>query len=151
VIENQSVKQIPSAPYKGYAPDSYAFCDIWHTPKYNKKGQPTGKWGYVGVFVSYVDAKHFENNENELHKRFRPHPAANKAMRLFKNDMVMLMNAQGNDQLMRVCGYSATANKLDVRSHLDSGSKQNHKAIPVLMETMRMHKVHVTIDGRILR
>ena len=151
VIKNQSIQPIESAPYKGYSTDSIAFCDIWYTPKLKQKGKANGHWGFVGAYVSYADAKAFENNEDALHLKYRPHPAARKAMRIFKNDMVMLTDAQGREQLTRVAGYSATANKLDVRAHTESGGKQNFKAIPVLMGEMIMRKVYVTVDGRILR
>lgn len=150
LIPNQSITPIPSAPYKGYAPDSFAFCDIWLAPKYNSKKQPTGKWAYIGAYVSYADAIRFQEDEDGLHEMYKPHPAAKKVMRLFKNDMVMLTDAKGNELLHRIAGYSATANKIDIRPHTESGGKQNYKAISVLMDTMRMRKVHVSIDGRIL-
>ncbi|WFS63048.1 type II CRISPR RNA-guided endonuclease Cas9 [Pseudodesulfovibrio thermohalotolerans] len=151
VIKNQSIQPIKSAPYKGYSTDSIAFCDIWYTPNLKRKGKANGHWNFVGTYVSYADAKAFENNEDALHLKYRPHPAARKVMRLFKNDMVMLTDVQGREQLTRVAGYSATANTLDVRNHTESGGKQNFKAIPVLMGKMIMRKVHVTVDGRILR
>ena len=151
VVKNQSITPIESAPYKGYTTDSIAFCDIWHEPKYNKKGEATGKWGFVGRFISYADAKKYEYDDNTLNVKYKPHPAARKIMRLFKNDMVALTGDKGQEQLMRVAGYSATANKLDLRPHVESGGKQNFKAIPVLLEKMCMRKVHVTVDGRIIR
>ncbi len=148
VIKNQSVRQIPSAPYKGYVPDSIAFCDIWHAPKYNKKGKANGKWGYVGAFVNYADAIRFEGEEDSLHEKYKPHPAAKKIMRLFKNDMVMLSDSLGVESPFRVAGYATTANKIDIQLHTESAGKQNFKAIPVLMEKMFMRKVHVDVDGR---
>lgn len=150
VIKNQSVQSIPSAPYKSYAPDSIAFCDIWHAPKYNKKGKATGKWGYVGAFVNYADAARFDGNDDALHEAYKPHPAAKKVMRLFKNDMVMLTDDSGMEQTMRVAGYSTTQNKLDVRLHHAASSEKHYKAIPTLMEKMYMRKVRVTVDGRIV-
>lgn len=149
VIKNQSVRPIPSAPYKGYAPDSVAFCDIWHAPKYNRSGKATGKWGYVGAYVNYADAVLFEGNEDGLHEAYKPHPAAKKVMRLFKNDMVMLTDEHGQESLIRVAGFSTTDNRLDVRSHSLSGGKQNFKTIPGLMEKRLMRKVHIDVDGRV--
>ena len=151
VVKNQSITPIESAPYKGYTTDSIAFCDIWNEPKYNKKGEATGKWGFVGKFISYADAKKYEGDEDALHEVYKPHPAARKIMRLFKNDMVMLTDARGVEQLTRVAGYSTTVNALDVRPHTESGSKQNFKSIVGLMEKMQMKKVHLTVDGIIVR
>jgi CRISPR-associated endonuclease Csn1 len=151
VIKNQSITPIQSAPYKGYSADSVAFCDIWHTPKYNKKGKPTGKWGFVGKYVSYADAKKYEGDDDRLHSVYKPHPAARKVMRLFKNDMVMLTDGNGGEMLTRVAGYSSTRNSLDVRPHLESVVKHNFKSIQVLSEEMFMQKVHVTIDGIVVR
>lgn len=147
VIKNQSIQPIPSAPYKGYAVDSLAFCDIWQTPKYNKKGKATGKWGYVGKFISYAEAKRYEGNEAALHADTKPHPAARKIMRVYKNDLVLLTNIQGEEKLMRVAGFSASDNRLDIRPHTESGGKQIYKAIPVLIEQLSMRKVHVSLDG----
>lgn len=110
-----------------------------------------GKWGFVGVYVSYADAKVYENNEAGLHEYCKPHPAARKVMRLFKNDMVMVTDAEQKECLMRVAGFSATNNKLDVQPHTESGGKQNFKTIPVLIENMYMRKVHVTVDGQLMR
>ncbi len=150
VVKNQSITPVPSARYKGYATDSIAFCDIWHAPKYTSKGKPTGKWGYVGAYVSYADALRFDGDEEGLHERCKPHPAAKKIMRLFKNDMVMLTDEQGNEQVTRIAGFSATDNRLDVRPHTESAGKQNYKAIPVLMERFAMRKVRVSVAGRLL-
>ena len=137
LVTNQSISSVPDAPYKGYAPDSVAFCDIWQTP--DKK--------YRGAFVGYALAVRFAGNEDALHEATKPHPAAKKIMRLFKNDMVMLTDEDGNERLLRVAGFSATNNKIDVRTHTENGSKQNYKAIPVLIEKFSMRKVNVTVDG----
>ena len=152
-ITNQSITRIPSASYKGYSTDSIAFCDIWHTPVHNKKGKFTGKWKYVGKYVNYVDALRFDGNEEGLYEKYKPHPAAKKIMRVFKNDMVFLKVEDEEKnitwQLTRIAGFSTTDNKLDVRPHTESESKQKFKTIPVLMEKMSMQKVRVSVDGRI--
>lgn len=137
VVPNKTITPIPDAPYKGYAPDSVAFCDIWQTP--DKK--------YKGVFVGYALAVRYKGNEDALHEATKPHPAAKKVMRLFKNDMVMIVDEDGNERLLRVAGFSATNNKIDIRPHTESSSKQNYKAIPVLIEKFSMRKVNVTVDG----
>lgn len=151
VVKNQSITPIASAPYKGYTPDSTAFCDIWRTPKVNSEGRATGQWRFVGVYVSYADAKRFEGDEDGLHERLKPHPAARKVMRLFKNDMVLLTDEHGVERLCRVAGLPATENKLDVRPHVESSGKKNRISIPVLLEGRRMRKVRVTVGGRLLR
>ncbi len=151
VIKNQSITPIGSAPYKGYSTDSIAFCDIWHTPKYNRKGKTTGKWGFVGKFISYAEAKKFEGNEDGLHEAYKPHPAARKIMRLYKNDMVLLIGGKGQEELMRLAGFSATNNKLDVRPHTASDARRNFKSIQVLVENFYMQKTHISVDGMIIR
>lgn len=137
LVTNQSISAVPDAPYKGYAPDSVAFCDIWQTP--DKK--------YKGAFVGYALAVRYESNEDALHEATKPHPAAKKLMRLFKNDMVMLTDENGNERLVRVADFSATDNRIDIRPHTESSSKQNYKTIPVLMKSFSMRKVNVTVDG----
>lgn len=148
-VQNQSITPVPSAPYKGYATDSIAFCDIWLTPKYNRKGKATGKWGYAGAYVTYADAMKFEGDEDALHERYKPHPAAKKIMRLFKHDMVLLRDGQNNETLTRIAGFSTTDNRLDVRPHHESAGKRNYRTIPVLMEQFSMRKVRVSVDGRL--
>ena len=149
MVKNQSIARIESAPYKGYATDAVAFCDIWHTPKVDGKGKFSGKWKYEGAYVSYADAMQYEGREDVLHAKYKPHPAAGKVMRLFKNDMVMLTDEAGEEHLTRIAGFSTTNNKIDVRPHNISDGNRNFKAIPVLMETMSMRKVRVSVDGRI--
>ena len=92
-------------------------------------------------------AVRYKGNEDALHEATKPHPAAKKVMRLFKNDMVMIVDEDGNERLLRVAGFSATNNKIDVRTHTENCSKQNYKAIPVLIEKFSMRKVNVTVDG----
>lgn len=149
LVKNQSIKAIKSSPNKGYVIDSFAFCDIWKVPKTNKKRAFTGKHTYKGVFIDYVTAKEFEKNESGLMKKYKPHPAAKKIMRLYKYDSVMLKNADGQEQLMRIAGFGTTQNKLDIQPHTLSGGKQNHISINTLM-SQEMRKVIVTIDGRVI-
>jgi len=137
LVKNQSIVAVPDAPYKGYAPDAVAFCDIWQTP--DKQ--------YKGAFVGYALAVRYAGNEDALHEATKPHPAARKIMRLFKNDMVMLTDKNGNEQLFRVAGFSTTNDRIDIRPHTENSSKQNSKSIQKLIEESSMRKVNVTVDG----
>lgn len=157
LIKNQSIKAIPSANYKGYAPDSFAFCDIWHVPeiatKGKNKGKFTGKFSFQGSFVPFVDAIKYHNNDAELFKLYKPHPAAKHCMRLFKEDMVLWqceVNGQVEEVLSRVAGYSTTRNQIDLRKHNQAGQlKDNFISINKLMTKGKMQKVRVGIDGGI--
>lgn len=151
VIPGRSLTPIPSARYKNYGVDSYAFCDIWQVPVTNKRKAFTGKWTFKGEFVSYADAKRLENDEAGLQEERKPHPAAKKKMRLYKDDMVMLTNAQGIEELYRVAGLNASSGRLDLRPHTYSGSKQMFASISTMMTSKYMRKVYVTVDGQVLR
>lgn len=126
-VPNNSIARIGSAPFKGYARNSYAYCDVWQVP--HKKDKKTGKWSYKyqGVFIPYADVKaHSDNPEN-----WRPHPAAKKLMRLYKNDNIRLVDREtGETKVMRVAGYDSGKNKFDVQDNLVAKSeKQNHVSI----------------------
>jgi len=144
LVKDQTVVAVPSAPYKGYAPESYAFCDIWRAPK----GGP-GKWAkdeYVwqGVFWPYAETIGGEVDKG----RKKPHPAARYVTRLFKDDMVAYEDG-GETRIMRVAGFSTTNNRIDLRPHNLTDSPQRYFGINVL-GAKGLRRLHVTADGRIL-
>lgn len=141
-VINQSIQAIPSAQYKGYSVDSIAFCDIWKVPV-NKKGKFTGKFKYEGSFIKYFDALKYLNNDEELFKNHKPHPAAKYIARLFKNDAVLI-----DGEIKKVAGYSATQNKLDLRPLNNPNSGRNFISVNVCCEK-GLKKITVSPDGRI--
>ena len=143
LVTNQTVKPVPSAPYKGYKPDSYVCCDVWRCPK-----GKAGKWRheqyeYRGVYWSYMDTP---NGVPAPHAR-KPHPAAKLVARFYKNDMVAYEEG-GPTQVMRVAGFSTTNNKLDVVPHSAADPKQNFVALNKL-GAGGLRKLRVSPDGRI--
>ena len=147
VVTDQTVKPVPTAPYKGYQPDSYACCDIWALPPKRKGGKAT----YKGVFWLYSEVEtdddtgkpHIDKNRN------KPHPAARYMTRVFKDDLIEV-GALGSGDIYRVAGFSTTNNKLDVRAPCSNETKQIFKAINILGQN-GLHRLYVTPDGRVLR
>ncbi|WP_223669051.1 type II CRISPR RNA-guided endonuclease Cas9 [Kangiella shandongensis] len=119
-VPNNSVKPIPSAPYKGYGLNGYAYCDVWQIP--TKKDPKTGKWlyKYEGAFVPYAEIKQYDRHpKRPTDKQGRSHPAAKRLMRLYKDDNIRLTNLEtGEIEVMRLAGYHAFANKFDLRPNL---------------------------------
>ncbi len=167
LINVSTLEAIPSAPYKGYPPAERAFCDIWRIPVKKTKSNPDG-FRYKGRFVTYAQAKHFENPKKpdrvfdaELFEELRRlrliHPAAKHMMRLFKNDMVMVEDDKGDKYLMRVASFNTTRNKLVLQPHFQSKAGQEEKTIPDLMtpqqkegKLTKMKKVLITPAGRLI-
>ena len=78
VIDRQTVVPIKDRfgkPYKGYKLDSNAFADIWRMPD-------DGTWKIVAV-----PTFHANQGDKFYLDRFRPHPAAKRLMRIYKDDM----------------------------------------------------------------
>ncbi len=150
LLKNQSATPIPSAPHKAYAIASYAYCDIWKVPSTNKKNKFTGKFEFVGAFIPFVDAMLYQNNQAELFKKYKPHPAAKHCMRLFKNDLVEIIKDNGEKEILRVAGYSAGRNCLDVRPVSEATDKANQKSINVLISINAMRKIYLSVDGRVM-
>lgn len=92
---DSSVQTVSSAPFKGYALDGYAWCDIWRLPN--------GK--VESDFVSYLDANKLDRNEISIDER-KPHPAAKRLLRLYKNDFIRLAK-EPDRGLLRVVEFSA--------------------------------------------
>lgn len=141
LITDQTVTPVPSAPYKGYKPDSYVCCDIWRLPK-GKEGQwVTGQYKWEGVYWLYAEASELAPKPETK----KPHPAAKFVTRLFKNDLVAFDDG-GMTVVRRVAGFSTTNNKLDVVSHNEANPKQTYVSINVL-GAQGLRKLFVAPDG----
>ena len=121
-VPNNSVKPIPSAPYKGYGLNGYAYCDVWQIP--TKKDPKTGKWlyKYEGAFVPYAEIKKYKKKpKRPVDKQGRSHPAAKRLMRLYKDDNIQLTNLEtGEIEVFRVAGYNTSVNCIDIRPNLQA-------------------------------
>ena len=145
LIKNQSVKPVPSAPYKGYALESYACCDVWRIPPQKAKNGKFGRPKWEGAFWPYAETVGDASPDKALKK---PHPAAKFVTRLFKDDVIAFEDGD-RTQIMRVFGFSTTQNKLDVRPHFAATAEQTYVSINVLSEK-GLRKLYVTPDGQIL-
>ena len=143
LVTNQTVAPVASAPYKGYAPDAYVFCDIWRVPAGRAGRYKKGEHKWIGAFRSVAEVAHPPADANA----WKPHPAARRVMRLFKDDMVE-MTEDGQHKVMRVAGFSTTDNRIDLCPHLDATSARRYISINVLKDR-GLRKLHVTPDGRI--
>jgi len=149
LVSNQSAKPIPSAPYKAYAPDSFVCVDIWQVPK----GKP-GKWKageheWHGAFWSYAQCKgKVPDKNNGLISGAPVHPAAKFITRLFKNDVVELVNS-GQPQVMKVAGFSTTNNKIDLRPQYQTEGKHSYVSINILRKSFRK-KLRISEDGYVI-
>jgi CRISPR-associated endonuclease Csn1 len=151
---------IKSAPFKAYMPGDYLFVDIWmiNDPKRGKKR-------YEGVFVTRAQA----NQKGFVAPR--PHPAAKKLMRLYKNDVIFIDEGDGSYPAV-VAGYAATQNKIDIQPlhasdtisswikntnpHMLNGpwkqvDGQNFISINALFQRARISQVKISIEGKIKR
>ncbi|WP_028974957.1 type II CRISPR RNA-guided endonuclease Cas9 [Spirochaeta cellobiosiphila] len=114
IPKSQEITPIASMPQKGYQVNDYVYVDIWEVPS-KKKG---GAVSYKGVFVSRYDA-----NQKGYHYT-KPHPAAKRLMRLYKNDVIKVSHEQ-DVWYYRIAGYSTTTNCLDIRSVWASEDNKN--------------------------
>jgi len=144
-MTNQTAAPVASAPYKAYAPDAYVFCDIWRVPAGRAGRYKKGAFKWTGTFRSAADVAHPPADANAL----KPHPAARRVMRLFKDDMVE-MTEDGQLKVMRVGSFSTTDNRIDLRPHRVANATQRFISINVLKD-WGLRKLHVTPDGRIAR
>ena len=128
LVKNQTVRKIPSAPYKGCAPKSYVCCDVWRKPKGRPKKWEPNAYEYFGHYWPYTETA------DGVPPPRRPDDAANAKfiMRLFKDDMVEYNDECGRTQTMRVAGFSTTNNKLAVVPHTEANPKQSFVSINVL-------------------
>ena len=144
LVTYQTVRQVGSAPYKAYAPDSYVCCDIWRVPKGKPGKWRRGEFEWVGAYWSYAET--IGGVPDKTAKK--PQPAARFITRLFKDDMIAYEEG-GETRIMRVAGFSTTNNMLDVKPHHLADAPKTYKSINVLCG-MGLKKLHVTPDGRVL-
>jgi CRISPR-associated endonuclease Csn1 len=144
LVTNQTVAPVHSAPYKGYAPESYACCDVWQMPKGRPGKWKQGQYQWRGVFWSYAET--IQGSPDKAAKK--PHPAAKFVTRLFKDDLVSI-GEDGATKIFRIGGFSTTNNKLDVQDPYSTENPQNYVSINVLGQK-QLRRLHVTPDGLIL-
>lgn len=144
LIANQTVQPVLSAPYKGYAPESYVCCDIWKVPKGRAGKWKAGEFEWKGAYWSYAET--MNGMPDKIMKK--PHPAAQFVTRVFKDDMIAVKNG-GITEHLRVAGFSTTNNKLDVKPEYATDAPQTYVSINVL-GSKGLRRLHVTPDGRVL-
>jgi len=143
-IPNDSVKPIHSAPFKGYSINSYAYCDVWMVPTRRKSTDTEWQYKYQGVFVPYAEVRSFVNvPKRPVGTDGRVHPAAKRLMRLFKNDNIQLKsNSDSSTTVLRVVGFSASQNKLDVAANLSAqNTGHNYVSTNVLFSQNTISKM----------
>jgi CRISPR-associated endonuclease Csn1 len=147
LVSNQSAISIPSAPWKAYAPDSFMCVDIWQIPKGNRGNWKTDEFEWHGAFWSYAECKGETPDKNKGLINGAPiHPAAKHISRLFKNDLVELVE-DGQSKIMKVGGFSTTNNKIDLRPQYETDGERKFLSINVLSKSFRK-KIWVSEDGR---
>jgi CRISPR-associated endonuclease Csn1 len=147
LVSNQSATPIPSAPWKAYAPDSFVCVDIWQTPKGKSGNWKIGEYEWHGAFWSHAQCKGETPDKNDGQIRGRPiHPAAKYITRLFKNDLVELVEG-GQPKIMRVAGFSTTNNKIDLRPQYETDGKRFFVSINAMRKNFQK-KLLVAEDGR---
>lgn len=144
LVKGQTVRPVATAPYKGYAPDSYVCCDIWRVPKGKPGKWKSGEYTWIGEFWSYAETVNGSPDKAEK----KPHPAARFVTRLFKDDLVAYEDG-GRTEMMRVAGFSTTNNKLDLKPQHATDAPRNYVSINVL-GPKGLRRLHVTPDGRII-
>jgi CRISPR-associated endonuclease Csn1 len=147
LVSNQSAISIQSAPWKAYAPGSFACVDIWQVPKGKPGKWKVGEYEWHGAFWSYAECKgEIPNKNNGMIKGAPIHPAAKHISRLFKNDLVELVEG-GTSKIMKVGGFSTTNNKIDLRPQYETDGEQKYFSVNILHKTFRK-KLRVSEDGR---
>jgi len=152
LIANKSVHPISSTPYKGYALESYACCDIWWTPPKKKRNGTFTKPTWEGKFWTYADtlspSSGFDRKNPKRSQFPERHPAGRFVTRIFKDD-VIAFEENGQTHIMRVKGLQASANRFDISPHFSTDAAQKPRGINVLGE-LGLRKLFITPDGRIL-
>ena len=89
--------------------------------------------------MGYADLAERKNNP----EAGRPHPAAKKLMRLYKQDSLKFVDKKtGEISYVRVAGYSVQQNMLDIQPNLQAKSeKQRHTSINKLFKEFHIHKL----------
>jgi hypothetical protein len=150
--------QVQTAAGKWYQKNDVAFCDVWCVPGKN------GKRTYEGVFINRID---WDPEDETSVAAKRPHPAAKKIMRLFKNDVISFRH-NNEEVYCRVAGFSTTRNKIDLQPLHASGpiadwiqdtdkglvgsywspkDGQNHVSINVLFKEQETRKANISLIG----
>jgi len=147
LVSNQTAISIPSAPWKAYAPDSFVCVDIWQVPKGKPGKWKTDEYEWHGAFWSYAQCKGKTPDKNNGLINGAPiHPAAKFISRLFKNDLLELVEG-GQSKIMKVAGFSTSNNRIDLRPQYDTDGERKYFSINVLRETFQT-KLRVSEDGR---
>ncbi len=145
-VQDGSVQQIPSAPYKGYAKAGYAFVDVWKVPAHTD--QLTGKKKKESIesrFVSYADVGRQKVMKSDL-PYDKPHPAAKKLARIFKRDIIRYKDIDGWKY-----GYVNTLDASGKRFYLTSprgGDKVWKVSLSKMFTSMSGEKLHLTELGK---
>jgi CRISPR-associated endonuclease Csn1 len=138
-VKAETVEPVPSAPYKGYAKDSFVCCDIWQIPP-KKKG---GKFSFQGKYWTYANV-----HKGAIDKLLgKPHPAAKYITRLFKNDLISV-GTNDNIEIYKVAGFSTTDNRLDLRSPYPTDPPRQYMSINII-GLKGLQRLPVRPDGRI--
>jgi CRISPR-associated endonuclease Csn1 len=148
LVSNQSATPVPSAPYKAYAPDSFVCVDIWQVPKGKPGHWVKGDFEWRGAFWSYAQCRGSVPNKNAGLINDAPlHPGAKFIVRLFKNDMIEMEEAE-QMVFMRVAGFSTTNNRIDLRPQYETDGKRKFFSINTLKNQF-VKRLRVREDGSI--
>lgn len=141
--KNDSVSPVESAPFKGYAINSYAYCDVWKIPIKRDASSEEWKYEYKGTFVTSAEVNRFDKNpKRPLGRNGKQYGAAKRIMRLFKNDSIRVTSFGTNDTtFLRVAGYSAGLNQLNLTQNLDALNKRRWFSINKLFKNNKIHKL----------
>lgn len=157
VAHSQEPTIIGSAPYKAYYTADVLYCEVWMIAS-GKKVQ------YKGVFWRRAEATKRLPGEDR-----RPHPAAKKLMRLYKQDTIAL-GREGEKTYAVVHGFGGGPNKFDVRPVYCAGGiatwkeltqpeltswplrtspRENYESINAVFSKFHVSKCRITPDGRV--
>lgn len=162
--------------YKGYQVADYLCVDIWQVPAHTNKDGRKKSASFQGSFITRYQALKAQDEGKLKAGRaisHRPHPAAKFVCQLFKGDVLLLQgdSPESEPRLVRVAGFSARQNKLDVQplnSSIDTASwieltnselvdenwkpvkGQNHVSINVLFAVpLAARKATISIDSKL--
>jgi CRISPR-associated endonuclease Csn1 len=176
-------KNNPLSIERYYHTIDYLCAIIWELPAAKDGKKPKYKAQYIRRTEVQKIGNRTENKTSDPEKRIvslnketeanvkPPHPAAKKICVLFKEDCLEL-NENGNVKKVRIAGYSATQNKLDIRpinasddvlnwivstadAALEKGWKeqkgQNYVSVNVLFGEYAVAKITVSPIGEVFR
>ena len=147
VLDRQTVvpiKERSGRPYKGYKLDSNAFVEVWRMP------DPDGRWKIVAVPTFHANQGDRFNLD-----RFRPHPAAKKLMRIYKDDICALGEGE-NRRIVRVRKFGDGYVVLDDHNEADVDGRERRREMKrnnghrvTRLREQGFRKVHVDEIGRV--